>query len=56
MIAQATQVVTTYLVSAAAEVHEEIERTQHNDKMVGISVFVFLTLCLMITLSFNRDR
>jgi hypothetical protein len=52
MIAQATQMVTTYLVTAA----EEVERTQHTDKLVGISVFVFLTVCLMITLSFNRDR
>jgi multisubunit Na+/H+ antiporter MnhF subunit len=51
MIAQATAVVTN-LVSAA----EEVTRPQHNDKLVGVSVFTFLVVCLMICLSFNRDR
>lgn len=52
MIAQATAVVTNLVLAA----EEEVERTQHNNWLVGISVFTFLTVCLMICLSFNRDR
>lgn len=35
---------------------EEPERTQHEPYLVGVSVFVFLTVLLLATLSFNRNK
>ncbi|HUR73805.1 MAG TPA: hypothetical protein VMZ00_05980 [Sporichthya sp.] len=34
----------------------EAERTQHEPYLVGVSVFVFLTLLLLGVLSFNRSK
>ncbi len=28
----------------------------HNHVLVGVAVFLGLTLCLLVTLAFNRDR
>ncbi len=57
MIASTTTLITNVLVSAAEHGGgEEIIRTQHNPYFVGICTFIFLVVCLMITLSFNRDR
>jgi hypothetical protein len=51
VIAQTTAVF-NQIVAAGAE-HE---RTQHEPYLVGISVFVLLTVLLLATLSFNRER
>ncbi len=44
----------TNIVVAAAEA--EPERTQHEPYLVGVAVFVALTLMLLATLSFNRNK
>ncbi|HEX3611228.1 MAG TPA: hypothetical protein VHU88_06035 [Sporichthyaceae bacterium] len=50
MIANTTLVLNQVLADAAAHEH-------HNHPyLVGISVFVGLTVLLLITLQFNRDR
>ncbi len=46
------QTVTDILVAAEAET----ERTQHEPYLVGVAVFVVLTLMLLATLSFNRNK
>jgi hypothetical protein len=46
------QTVTNIVVAAEAEA----ERTQHEPYLVGVSVFVVLTLMLLATLSFNRNK
>lgn len=45
--------VTNIVVAAEAE---HAERTHHEPYLVGVSVFVFLTLLLLGTLSFNRSK
>jgi hypothetical protein len=35
---------------------EEHQREHLNPYLTGIGSFVFLTLCLALTLAFNRDR
>ena len=50
MIAQTTIAVSQLLAA------EEPERTQHEPYLVGVSVFVLLTILLLATLSFNRDK
>lgn len=47
------QTVTNIVVAAEAE---HAERTQHEPYLVGVSVFVVLTLMLLATLSFNRNK
>ncbi|GAA0634304.1 hypothetical protein GCM10009547_42910 [Sporichthya brevicatena] len=47
------QTVTNIVVAAEAE---HAERTQHEPYLVGVSVFVVLTLMLLGTLSFNRHK
>jgi hypothetical protein len=47
------QTVTNIVVAAEAE---HAERTQHEPYLVGVSVFVFLTVLLLGTLSFNRNK
>ena len=51
-IAQTTIAVSQFL--AASEGEEE--RTQHEPYLVGVSVFVLLTVLLLATLSFNRNK
>ncbi len=52
MIAQTT-VALSQLVAAEAE---QGGRAHHEPYLVGVSVFVVLTLMLLATLSFNRER
>ncbi len=47
------QTVTNFVVAAEAE---RAERAEHEPYLVGVSVFVFLTLLLLGTLSFNRNK
>ena len=52
VFAQTTIAVSQFL--AASEGEEE--RTQHEPYLVGVSVFVLLTVLLLATLSFNRNK
>jgi hypothetical protein len=47
---------TTIAVSQFLAASEEEERTQHEPYLVGVSVFVLLTVLLLATLSFNRNK
>ncbi|MGQ0626104.1 MAG: hypothetical protein ACT4PP_15830 [Sporichthyaceae bacterium] len=53
MIAQTALTLSELLASAEAEGGGEGHR---NAYLIGVSVFVALTLMLLATLSFNRDR
>jgi hypothetical protein len=46
----------TALSQIVVAAEEHAERTQHEPYLVGVSVFVFLTVLLLATLSFNRDK
>ena len=47
------QTVTNIVVASEAG---STERTQHEPYLVGLVVFVVLTLMLLATLSFNRNK
>jgi hypothetical protein len=53
---QNTVIAQTAVHQIVAAAGANAERTQHEPYLVGVSVFVLLTLLLLATLSFNRDK
>jgi hypothetical protein len=45
-----------YLSESGEEGGLGAPHADHNHVLVGVAVFLGLTLCLLVTLAFNRDR